>query len=207
MQYNTKRANIFKSEFRLRVHQIHLLQHLQSIFPIKLVPINISVNPPNFPQHQYTIANLPLPDDIHNPTATDDQVSTALGLVCHLVSLTSKYLCIPLRYTLVCKFSRSAVLFDHSRDVRANTTNNSGGGVGGANKTAGSRVVYPLFRERGVIDREQLDFGLMLLERDVNCLLRTRNVPFRSEWNVLAKMDKLLMHVVEGDDPSFGDAA
>ena len=45
--------------------------------------------------------------------------------------------------------------------------------------------MYPLFRERGVIDREQLDYGLMLLERDVNCLLRTRNVPFRSEWNVL----------------------
>ena len=67
--------------------------------------------------------------------------------------------------------------------------------------------MYPLFRERGVIDREQLDYGLMLLERDVNCLLRTRNVQFRSEWNVLAKMDKLLMHVIEGDDPSFGDAA
>ena len=164
------------------------------------------MNPPNFPQHQYTIANLPLPDDIHNPTATDDQVSTALGLVCHLVSLTSKYLGIPLRYTLVCKFSRSAVLFDHGRDVRANTTNSGGGGVS-SNKAAGSRVVYLLFRERGVIDREQLDYGLMLLERDVNCLLRTRNVQFRSEWNVLAKMDKLLMHVIEGDDPSFGDAA
>ena len=52
-----------------------------------------------------------------------------------------------------------------------------------------------------------MDYGLMLLERDVNCLLRTRNVQFLSEWNVLAKMDKLLMHVIEGDDPSFGDAA
>ena len=36
--------------------------------------------------------------------------------------------------------------------------------------------LYLLFRERGVIDREMLDYGLILLERDVNCLLRTRNV-------------------------------
>jgi len=55
-----------------------------------------------------------------------------------------------------------------------------------------------------VIDREMLDYGLILLE-----LLTPyeKCVPFRSEWNVLAKMDKLLMHVIEGDNPSFGDAA
>jgi len=67
--------------------------------------------------------------------------------------------------------------------------------------------VYPLFRERGAIDREQLDYGLVLLERNVDCLLRTRGVGFRHTWNVLAKMDKLLMQVIEGEDPSFGGNA
>ena len=154
------------------------------------------MNPPNYPHHQYTIASLPIPDDIHNPTVTDDQVSTALGFVCHLVSLTSKYLGIPLRYTLVCKFSRSAVLFD--QPARRNITTDHGN-----NGNTSSKVVYPLFRERGVIDKEQLDYGLMLLERNVHCMLRVRKVDYGPEWNVLAKMDKLLMQVIEGEDPSL----
>lgn len=180
------RINAFRSEFRLEAHSIHLLQQLQLIFPIKLVPVRISANPPNYPQHQHAIAGLPIPDDIHNLAATDDQVSTALGFLCHFVLLTSKYLAVPLRYTVVCKWSRSAILFDQ-----------------GSIRGSASKVVYPLFRERGVIDREQLDYGLMLLERNVDCLLRTRSVEFRREWNVLAKMDKLLTQVIEGEDPSF----
>ena len=184
----TEKSHLFASTFRLEAHRIHLLQHLQLIFPIKLVPISTSLNLPNLPQHQYTIANLPIPDDIHNPTVTDDQVSAALGFVCHLVVLVSKYLGIPLRYTLVCKFSRSAVLFVDQYQSGNSTTKLS------------SRVVYPLFRERGVIDREQLDYGLLLLGRNIDCLLRTRrvDVDYRVEWNVLAKMNKLMMHVIEG---------
>ena len=183
-----EKSNLFTSEFRLEAHRIHLLQHLQLIFPIKLVPINISVNPPHLPQHQYTIAGLPIPDDIHAVTSTDDQISTALGFLCHLVSLTSKYLAIPLRYTLVCKFSRSAVLFDQGRDR-----------INGNGKM--SRVVYPLFRERGVIDREQLDYGLLLLGRNVDCLLHTRQVTIHPSMHILAKMDKLIEKIVEGHHP------
>ena len=70
-----------------------------------------------------------------------------------------------------------------------------------------SKVVYPLFRERGVIDREQLDYGLMLLERNVNCLLTMRKIEFRPEWNALAKMDKLFTQVIDGEEPSFGGTA
>ena len=110
-----------------------------------------------------------------------------MGFLCHLVALTSKYLAIPLRFPVVCKFSRSAILFDRGR------------GDGGA-----ARVVYPLFRERGVVDREQLDYGLMLLERDVDCLLSVRGVEFRPEWNALAKMENLLTQVIEGEEAAQG---
>jgi hypothetical protein len=147
---------------------------------------------------------------------SDDQVSLALGLVCHLVSLTSKYLAVPLRYPLICKFSRSAVLFDwsspqgggsgggslntnHTANSSINSNNNNESNIATTPSTV-TRAVYPLFRERNVIDREQLDYGRILLERNVNCLLQVRNVPYRKEWNVLAKMDKLLLHVVEGGD-------
>ena len=205
------REAVSRTELQLEANRIHLLQQLHLVFPIKLVPITNVVHPPNYPQHQYTISNIPLPEDIHNPMVTDEQVSMALGLVCHLVSLTSKYLAIPLRYTLICKFSRSAVLFDRSYpqggggggnfNNNANTNSNRNNDTNEANATVmTTRVVYPLFRERGVIDREQLDYGLLLLERNVNCLLRVRNVPFRNEWNVLAKMEKLLLHIIEGGE-------
>jgi hypothetical protein len=208
-----QRTTLLHSELQLEANRIHLLQQLRLLFPIKLVPITNVVHPPNHPQHQYTISNIPLPEDIHTPTVSDDQVSFALGLVCHLVSLTSKYLAVPLRYMLICKFSRSAVLFDWNYP--------QGGGGGGSDYTTThtsnsntdnesnttpntpamiTRAVYPLFRERNVIDREQLDYGRLLLERNVNCLLQVRNVPYKNEWNILAKMEKLLLHVVEGGE-------
>mmetsp|Transcript_34731 Transcript_34731/g.64180 ORF Transcript_34731/g.64180 Transcript_34731/m.64180 type:complete len:328 (-) Transcript_34731:112-1095(-) len=197
-----ERTHLFRSEFRLEAHRIHLLQQLQLIFPIKLVTIHVSANPPDdYPQHQYTIAGLPLPEDVHTLAITDDQVSTSLGFLCHFVALVSKYLAIPLRYAVVCKWSRSAILFDSSISIRGNNSASS------SSSPSGGKVVYPLFRERGAIDREQLDFGLVLLERNVGCLLRTRGVEFRQTWNVLAKMDKLLMQVIEGEDPSFGGNA
>ncbi|KAL3812127.1 hypothetical protein ACHAXA_009386 [Cyclostephanos tholiformis] len=148
----------------------------------RVVSINTPVNPPNYPRHQFTIADLPFPDDVHTLVVSDDEISAALGYVCQMVSLTSKYLGIPLRYALICKFSRSAVLYLGRRD--------------GSND---SRTVYPLFRERGVIDREQLDYGLTLLDRNVNCLLRVRQVGFRNDWNLLAKIDRLFAHVVDGE--------
>jgi hypothetical protein len=56
-----------------------------------------------------------------------------------------------------------------------------------------------LFRERGVIDREQLDYGLTLLDRNVICLLRVRKVGFRNDWHLLAKIDRLFGHVIDGE--------
>ncbi|KAL7542382.1 hypothetical protein ACHAWF_007173, partial [Thalassiosira exigua] len=174
------RTHLFRADFRLEAHRIRLLRHLRLIFPIRLVPVNITAHPPHLPQHHYTIAGVPLPDDVHGPAVADDRVSTALGFLCHLVALTSKYLAIPLRFPVVCKFSRSAVLSERGREV------------------------YPLFRERGVVDREQLDQGLMLLGLNIDCLLGMRRVEFSPEWNALAKMDKLLTQVIEGEDLSFG---
>lgn len=178
-----ERVSLFRAEIRLEANRIQLLRGLRRIFPIRVQSINTPVNPPNYPRQQFTIADLPFPDDVHTPVVSDDQISTALGHVCQMVSLVSKYLGIPLRYALVCKFSRSAILF-------------LGGERGNGND---SRTVYPLFRERGVIDREQLDYGLTLLDRNVICLLRVRKVGFRNDWHLLAKIDRLFGHVIDGE--------
>jgi len=184
----TERVNLFRNEIRCETNRIHLVMQLRCIFPIRVTHNDSSViHPPNYPKQQYMIANLPFPDDIHTPIVSDDQISAALGYVCQLVALASKYLDIPLRYTLICKASRSAVLFVSIGEVTSFSSSSRGG------------MVYPLFRERGVIDREQLDYGLTLLDRNVNCLLRVRNVSYRNDWNLLAKIDRLLVHVIDGE--------
>ena len=146
---------------------MHLLRQLLAIFPIEMVPSQTQNSAE--PSHHYVIANLPLPKDIHSQSVTDEQISTALGFTCHALSLTSKYLAIPLRYQMVCKFSRSAIFSDQ-----------------------GTRAVYPLFRERGVIDRQQLDYGVLLLERNIQCLFNTRNLSFNPHHCLLEKLKGFL---------------
>jgi len=175
---------LYRAEFRIESHRIRLLKQLQSILPIRIMSVNIAVNPPQYPQHQYTIASIPLPDDIHSASVSDDQISTSIGFLCHLVSLTNKYLAITPRYKLICRFSRSAIIDDHP------------GGVLSVNNKPST--AYPLFRERGAVDKEQLDRGFALLVKNIECLLQMRKVEFHRGWNALAKMEKLFMHVVDG---------
>jgi hypothetical protein len=176
-------TDLYRTEFRLEAHRIRLLKQLQLVFPIRVMSVNITVNPPQYPQHQYTIASIPLPDDIHSVSVSDDQISTSIGFLCYLVSLTSKYLAIKPRYKMICRCSRSAIIDDQAGAVSSN------------NKPS---TVYPLFRERGAVDKEQLDHGFALLVRNIECLLQMRQVDFHFGWNALAKMEKLFMHVVEG---------
>jgi hypothetical protein len=181
-----QRVNLFRANFHIEAHRAQLLKRLRLIFPIKLVRLTVegqgtlTNSAPS--QHQFTISGIPLPDDIHHPATSDDQVSTALGFTCHLIALVSKYLDIPMRYRIVCKFSRSVVVDE---------------GRGGLKSSA---IAYPLFRERGVVDREQLDHGLTLLTRNADALLRMMQVDFRDGWNILAKLDRLLSYIVDGKE-------
>ena len=121
----------------LEVRRAKVLRDLRQIYPIQRLPDSV-----------YTIGGLHLPSDLNNPNVPDAVVSTALGYVCHLVYMCSKYLRAPLRYRLFCNSSRSAVQDD---------------GV----------AVYPLFRER-VVEQEQFDRACTLLSRNVECLLCVR---------------------------------
>lgn len=187
------RGNLFRTRVCLEAHRVHLLKHLKLIFPIKIVLVDprggVAISSPF--RHEFTIAGIPLPDDIHSTSMSDDQVSTALGFTCHLITLTSKYLDVPLRHKIVCKYSRSAIIDE--------------GGGGRLNNIQGkvTAVVYPLFRERGVVDREQLDHGLMLLTRNVDSLLRIKQLQFYEDWNILVKLDRLYSSIIDGKQPSF----
>jgi hypothetical protein len=195
-----ERVNLFRNEIQLETNRIQLVQQLRCIFPIRVTHNDTSaIHPPNYPKQQYMIANLPFPDDIHTPIVSDDQISSALGYVCQLVALVSKYLDVPLRYTLICKASRSAILFVSIGEVTTTSSSMMLSSSSSSSSSSSRGMVYPLFRERGVIDREQLDYGITLLDRNVNCLLRVRNVSYSNEWNLLAKIDRLLVHVIDGE--------
>jgi hypothetical protein len=182
------RVNLFRTRVCLEAHRAHLLNQLKLIFPIKVVLVDAQLEDAKSTpvHHEFTIAGIPLPDDVHHPSISDDQISIALGFTCHLIALTSKYLDVPLRFKIVCKYSRSAIIDD-------------GGGAGlNHNQNKVTAVVYPLFRERGVVDREQLDQGLMLLIRNVESLLRIRQVYFQEDWNILVKLDRLCSSITDG---------
>ena len=139
----------------LEVRRAKVLRDLRQIYPIQRLPDKV-----------YTIGGLHLPADLNNPNVPDAVVSTALGYVCHLVYMCSKYLRAPLRYRLFCNSSRSAVQDD---------------GV----------AVYPLFRER-VVEQEQFDRACTLLSRNVECLLRVRCIVVTSNRSHILEKVNLL---------------
>lgn len=118
-----------------------MLKSLSQIYPIQILPDSV-----------YTIRGIHLPSDMHSLTAaaSDEIISAGLGFVCHVVSLCSKYLSIPLRYRVICNSSRSAVRDDVD--------------------------VFPLFKER-VVEKEQFDRAIVLLHRNIDLLIQMSKVP------------------------------
>lgn len=144
-----------------------ILKELLCIYPIQLLPDSV-----------YTIRGIHLPHDMHSltTTASDEIISAGLGFVCHVVSLCSKYLSIPLRYRVICNSSRSAVR-DDDFDV------------------------YPLFKER-VVEKEQFDRAVVLLHRNIELLLQMSGILNRSMLklrsnHILAKLYLLFHDILE----------
>jgi len=149
--------------FLLDSRRKKLLRELFRIYPIQQLPDSV-----------YTIRGINLPHDMHSLTASDELISAGLGFVCHVVSMCSKYLSIPLRYRLICNSSRSAVR-DDDFDV------------------------FPLFKER-VVEREQFDRALNLLHRNIDLLLQMSGIatskPNKRPNGILAKVYLLFQSTI-----------
>ena len=152
-----------KTEFFLEAHRMKLLRDLRRIYPISVVP----------GEDKYSIRGLRVPADIHAGGVGEDELSAALGFLCHLISLVSKYMGVQLRYRVVCNSSRSAIQDD-------------------------SGAILPLFQARAV-ERDQLDYGVLMLHRNVECILKTRNVEYQSREHILVKLNLVFTTIVDGD--------
>jgi hypothetical protein len=121
-------------------------------------------------EDRFCIRDLRIPLDIHSGTVGEEELSAAFGYLCHLVSLISKYLNIQLRYRLFTNSSRSAIQED-----------------GGA--------IYPLFQAR-MVEREALDHAVLLLQRNVECILKARDIEQRRGEHVLDAVNRLFEALV-----------
>jgi hypothetical protein len=124
-------------------------------------------------EERYAIRDLRIPLDIHSGTVSEDELSAALGFLSHLVALLGKYLSVKLRYRVFPNSSRSAIQEDGA-------------------------TVYPLFQAR-VVERDQLDYGVLLLQRNVECILKTRDKTYLHQEHLLINVKRLFDTIVDGD--------
>jgi hypothetical protein len=157
-----ERSRAAQSELMMKAQQIILLKSLRNVYPITARS-----------DGRYSIHNLEIPSDLFSGVIPEDELSAALGLVCHLLHMMTKYLHVRSRYRLNCYSSRSAV-----QDDRGN--------------------MYPLFQTRGV-DREQLERGFKCLEGVACCIASSQGLSWANDdMHILAKIDKIFDNVVDG---------
>ena len=155
-----ERAELWQTRLLLDARQAKLIGELHAIYPIQETEAR-----------EFAIRGLELPVDLSSKD--DEHVSSALGFVCHVMVMLSKYLEVPLRYQLIFSASRSLV-----RD-RVFSSGASGG-------------TYPLFRKG--VDRERFERAVRLLEADVEQLLVARDAEFDPRAPVLANLRSLFTH-------------
>lgn len=144
--------DLTRIQFFYDARKVKLLSELQSVYPIELSEEGV-----------YAIRGIELPIDTNSKD--DEQISSAIGYLVHLIILTSKYLDISLRYPLLFHASRSWI-----RDPITGTA-------------------LPLYK-RGQ-DREKFDNGFLWLQRDCQQLMASRNVAYDKTKCILGNVKKL----------------
>jgi len=152
--------------------QLSLLSELRALYPIEEIV-------PEKGGRTYTIRGLHLPSrDL--AAVPEEQLSTALGYVCHLVQLTAKYLAVPLRYTPAYCASRSAMRDDVLRPA----------------------AEFPLHGKlpaAGAPDAAAAPFAvaILMLARDVRQLLHSQGLAM-GELHMLGALRRLYAALLDG---------
>ena len=179
---NAEQRENQKLQLLLEAHRIRLVRGLEACFPVELkrqsaetvasssMVTSAFLGTANATHsNNSTLANGPtlrgwsLPSSagqsnyLFSTAMSDEELSAVLGVFCHVVVLLGKYLGVPLRYRIFSNSSRSAVQDDRG-------------------------IIYPLFLARPV-EREQVEYALLLLERNVQCIARARGLSLENPRN------------------------
>lgn len=153
------RKNQGKAAFLLAAQQIRLFRELRTIYPVTVQT-----------DQRYRIRGLEIPADVLTSTVGDEELSAALGYLCHLVAMMSKYLGVELRHRLLPHGSRS---------------------------TVEDGAEYPLYLARNV-ERERFEYAVHLLSRNVECLCKERSIRVSTKLHILAKVKRIYESVIDG---------
>jgi hypothetical protein len=192
----------------MTIFQRKLVQELKQIYPIT---IKQQTQQQQHQSKRYCIAGTELPLDLFWGHAIhEDEVSAALGFVAHALVLFSKYVAVALRHRMVCNSSRSAIQ-DDGTSMCASEVNGGGGAFNNNNNNnqENRMEILPLFLGRSV-ERQQLERGMILLHRNVDCLAQSQGMHLRRggvgegqqqqqpQQHLLAKLQQVFDHIVEG---------
>ena len=183
----SQRRELRRLRRQLEARQLKLLHELLPIYPIAVASHGAGVKPRmakggggGTPEHgktndgDFEVRGLRLPlNELEE--CEDEQLSTALGYVSHLVFMISKYLRVPLRYAIFHNASRSCLHDCSASSGAASTT-----------------VEYPLYKKG--VEREKFQNALYLLKKDIEQLMYARGTSPAKGSHLLANLKALLTH-------------
>lgn len=149
--------------------QLSLLSEVRSLYPIQEQEKG----------KRYSIRGIVLPHESSFSSAPEEQVSTALGYTCHLISLASKYLQVPLRYLPQHFVSRSSIkdeILMHTKE-------------------------WPLYLKG--VDRDQIRVGFRMLQRDVKQILSSQGIAYIESGHILLNLNLLFTSLLDVPVPDM----
>jgi hypothetical protein len=152
-------------QFILEARQVKLLGELQTVYPID----RISSEGSGGGKERFAIRGVELTSPFEGSPRDDEQISTVLGYIAHVVLLLSKYLEIPLRWQVLFFASRSIIRDPAQKDPKDQN--------------------LPLYRTD--VEPERFRRAVLLLTKDVEQLMQRRDIPFESNKGILHNLYKL----------------
>lgn len=153
-----------KMQFLLEARQLKLLSELQAIYPIERISGDKE-------KERYAIRGIELIPPLDGSQRDDEQISSALGYVVHLVLLVSKYLEVPLRYQLLFYASRSIIRDPVQKDPKDQN--------------------LPLYRKD--VEPERFKRAFHWLSKDIEQLLLARQIKYERNRDILANLSRLFI--------------
>jgi hypothetical protein len=156
-----------KAVLAQQAQHIQLLHELRVTYPIQTIEQPTKSTTANV----YRIRGLSIPHDCLAGMVSDEELAAALGFLCHLLALLSKYLAIPLRYRTFSNSSRSVV-----QDDRA--------------------TLYPLFLGRGTAEREGCCHAVSMLQANVICIAKAKDIDLSMTENHVLAQTKHIFDII-----------
>lgn len=152
-------------QFILEARQVKLVGELQTVYPID----RISSEGSGGGKERFAIRGVELTSPFEGSPRDDEQISTVLGYIAHVVLLLSKYLEIPLRWQVLFFASRSIIRDPAQKDPKDQN--------------------LPLYRKD--VEPERFRRAVLLLTKDVEQLMQRRDILFESNKGILHNLYKL----------------